>query len=357
MEYYSKNLTQKETICLKSINEFFKVTKKQRNKNTYKGLLAKIENEKFIVYITIHQLSLYSDYQYTKCDKLKRGHIVEKHYIKFKNEDKELTFYQDFGAHNKFANLDQKGFKNSSREYLESIDEEDVEYVYLHEKVSGSMCIAVFPPPIYNINENTIESSYDDKSDLHYIRPRDYYVTSKNGYNNEYSYAGRKTFIETLGYENFGLLKDKMHKNKSTTIVFELMKYDEHVFEDKNESMYVHLIDNLPINEYDLFLEFMLPVVRTVYYSTNVKSAIKKWEYDQKKKTELEGYVLTIKLKDNPKIIKVKLKFWRYLVFREFRPSVLNKFLCPSIELMEHKYNLWNVALDKRDYFIEKTIE
>lgn len=327
---YTQSLNHRDGLNCPAVAEFFANNKTRRNKNTYKGLLGEYNGKDFTVYFTIHQLSLFNDKDYVGKTHLRRGHIVEKHYIEFA-DGRTQTYYQDFGAHPKFANLDQPGFPDATREALQNL--QGVHSWHLFAKESGSMNIAVFPRKEYTIAGVT------------YTHPLEYYVTSKNGWNNEYAQAGNAALQKVLAQvgKTSTQLCDYLHNHNHYTVVFELMKYNEHVYEDRGEDLYVHMVDGVKSRELGDFLHGYLPVVEHVGIYGSAADALARWEADnQECNHELEGYVLVAEFLHDQVELKVKLKFWRYLVLREFREAI-GRRVCPTLEELDNKFKLWDV--------------
>lgn len=385
--FHTANLTAEDAQHLKAIDEFFSVPKSRRSKTTFKDTLSHFTTDELEIWITLHQLSLWCDPDFVGKTALCRGHIVEKHYIKLP-DNTVLTHYQDYAAHPKFANLNQHGFPEASRAYLEAIT--DHNGVYLFKKESGSMNIAVFPPGNYYIYRDLegkvteeeiyrsdhyhstnhpgwhISSMYQPNGDhtysnvtaaYSYRHPLTHYITSKNGWKNEYAEAGEvalKRCLEARG-QNIESLCAYLHKHERCTVVYELMQFQEHVYADTKEEIYVHMIDNCKTSTMSMFIKDYLPVVGLVGAYDNVTAALQRWTADNKDcNHELEGYVLVIVRQGTE--LKVKLKFWKYLVLREFRET-LNRRVCPTEEELAEKYKLWGVPSEQWSWYISCTRE
>ncbi len=381
--FHTANLTIKDAQHLKAIDEFFSVPKSRRSRTTYKDTLNHFTTSKLEIWITIHQLSLWQDKDFVGKTALCRGHIVEKHYIKL-SDDTILTHYQDYSAHPKFANLDQRGFPEASRVCLEEITNHDG--VHLFNKESGSMNIAVFPARNYYIyrdpegkicddeiyrNDNYhstkhpgwyLTSMYHPNGDhvtatYHYTHPLTHYITSKNGWKNEYAEAGELALKRCLGNRGQSIesLCEYLHKHQRSTIVYELMKFQEHVYTDCGEEIYVHMIDNCKTVGMSAFMKDFLPVVGYVGNYNTVTAALQRWEKDNDEcNHKLEGYVLVV-VRGNDEL-KIKLKFWKYLVLREFREALDRRIqVCPTCEELAEKYAMWGMPRSKWSWYITRT--
>ena len=148
--------------------------------------------------------------------------------------------------------------------------------------------------------------------------------------------------VDTLAErgKTVGDLQKRLHDHQRTTIVYEIMKFDEHVYIDRGKDLYVHLVEKCPTSEMAATIGDLLPTVDLIAGPLKtVSEAIQVWEKDNKEcTTELEGYILVIVQQHFE--LKVKLKFWRYLILREFR-EVLQQWCCPTIESVSQKCAMW----------------
>ena len=387
MANVTAHLTPEEGQYCQAVEEFFSVARSRRSKTTYKDTLTHFTAGGLEVWITLHQLSLWQDKDYVGKQYLRRGHIVEKHYIKLP-DGTIVCHYQDYGAHPKFANLDQHGFPDAQRDRLEAMTGHGE--VNLFVKESGSMNIAVFPPQHFFIYPDPdgkvsdevlyrqdncwtttvggwhVSSMFQDDGDnvynakpmYSYNHPMTHYVTSKNGWDNEYARVGEavmKRCLEKRG-ESIDSLRRHLHNHERSTVVFELMCFQEHVYADTKEELYVHMVDNCLTSELGVFLTSYLPTVELVGRFDSVKQALTRWERDNDQcNHELEGYVLVVSLPYMQEL-KVKLKFWKYLALREFREALKRK-CCPSREELVNKYKLWDMPHTKWAWYMDRTRE
>lgn len=283
--------------------------------------------------VRLVQLSVFCDPLFRGLQHFRRGHTVEVHHITAPGaadrESSSAWVYAQYRAHPKFFN---KG--ESAR------DDALVGAVRLEEKWSGSMALVCCPA-------RTITAA-----GVRYPNPLTPFVLSKNGYGNKYADAAAAAVQgnePTLG----AAVTKHLAPHRIQCLVGEVMGVDEHVYADSRVELVVHGVwvwvgDGLEPCELQRpeFPELGLPAVRNVPYAEfpTWHDALARFMQENGEAppppgswpARGEGYVA------NNGRQRLKLKFWRYLVLREFR-EVRGVKCCPSADALHARFATWRV--------------
>lgn len=332
-----------------SVVEFLSIRKKNRYSKGF--AFSNQENT-----INCHTMNLSNDIDYLKLvenrpsDKkdvgLRRCHVVFT----------DGTNVHDFGAHNKFYNMDTNGIECTQQSWLLGQESQGkIKSVQLDEKISGSQILMVISPK---------EWQYDFL----------FQFFSKSSTNNIYSNLAGEAFMEIIGgKDHLQRVYDILQDENIASLTGEVMGLDRHVSMDQSDELGSSFIlhggafrdGNLMTMEElrDLGKKIGLKVVKNLYSSTSetqkpFTEALKVYhDYDVEGNIN-EGGVMTIVYTDGH-IQKLKCKSWWYLYLREMREMIPQKTItgvAPYMEQAKDRLKIFGCPEKTINFFASKMI-
>lgn len=299
------------------------------------------------VTITGTMFTLFQDRAFKGLSHLRRGHILEKHAAPGFE-----TLHLEFKAYPKFGNWGERGYSQTLPGPI-----------VLSRKYSGSMIIVCCGIP-----ETLTLTSVSGQKSVTYKHPLGTsYCTSKNGFDNDYSKAARQLLTPDF--------LDMLRKEHGVhTMVCEIMGLDEHAYaEEPGTHLVVHGItvhksletgvnnqkdqepeksDNFEELSPDLFPNIAWPErvkpVEHIIFET-FDQAVSHFQQENADETKSEwaaqgeGYVA---LGANGE--RLKFKFWRYLMHREFR-VIREAKACPTVPELLRRFKIMGCTLETRE--------
>jgi hypothetical protein len=334
----------------RQVQDKYKCAKSRRIfKHTVLATLDSADNDAVAatkeVTITGTMLSLFQDHAFKGLRHLRRGHILEKH-----EAENYEPLYLEFKAYPKFGNWGEPGYASDLPGPI-----------VLSRKYSGSMIIVCCLPDTLTLTDNSGASPT-----LTYKHPMGtFYCTSKNGFDNTYSQAAQKLLSASF-------LDGLRMQHGVTTLVCEIMGLDEHAYvegrsvdsalEEETTSPYliVHGLTRVTAGGDSVELspnqfpdgiawpESIRPVECLLFDTFDLALAHFQRENSAEPGTpgvdlwafQGEGYVA---LGANGE--RLKFKFWRYLMHREFR-VIRDAKACPSVPSLLRRFKIMGCTLD-----------